>query len=317
MSAIGIRPRIALVLAGLAAFIGLGAILLPAAHGAFPGKPGLIVFDDSAQSGGGESESDCVGSFDAIKTMRPDGRHRTYLRRGIDPAFSPNGGRIAYGVCDGVQSDLMVMRSDGTGAHAVLDGPVDEYQAAFSADGQRLFFVRDAGGEGYGNIYSVGIDGTGLKRLTPKHGEIAEHNPQAAANGRFVVFERSGRILTMRPDGSREKRLAFGYDPAISPDSRHVAYAAGGQIQLIGAGGGHPHPLTHIRERSDAYTFALSPAFSPDGRWVAFAIERCVDYGPGCHDSQKLVKARVRDGKLRPLTTTKVGGFHPDWQPRP
>jgi Tol biopolymer transport system component len=316
MSATRIAPRTALALAALAAIVTGGVFLLPAARGAFPGKPGLIVFDDSSQSGGGESESDCVSNFDAIKTMRPSGRRRTFLRRGIDPAFSPDGRKIAFGVCDGVQGDVMVMDSDGGGAHAVLDTSVDEYQPAFSADGKRLFFVRDAGGEGYGNIYSVGIDGTGLKRLTPKHGEIAEHNPQAAANGRFVVFERSGRILTMRPDGSHEKRLAFGHDPAISPDSRRIAYADGGQIFLIGPGGRHRRPLTHLRERSDALAFALSPAFSPNGRWVAFAVERCVDYGPGCHDSQKLAKARVRDGKVRPLTTTKVGGFHPDWQPR-
>jgi Tol biopolymer transport system component len=316
MAAFAHRTRTSVALASLAVAIAAGAILLPAAHGAFPGEPGLVVFDDSLQSGGGESESDCVSNFDAIKTMRPNGRHRVFLRRGIDPAFSPGGSRIAYGVCDGVQSDLMMMASDGSGAHAVLDSFADEYQPAFSADGVRLFFVRDAGGKGYGNIYSVATDGTGLKRLTPKHGEISEHSPQAAANGRFVTFERSGRILTMRPDGSREKRLAFGYDPAISPDSRRIAYAGGGQIYLIGAGGRHRRPLTHLRERSDALTFALSPAFSPDGRWVAFALERCVDYGPGCHDSQKLVKVRVRDGKLRRLTTTRVGGFHPDWQPR-
>ncbi len=305
-----------LALAALGLAAAAGALLLPVAEGAFPGKPGLIVFDDSSQSGGGESESDCVSNFDAIKTMRPSGRHRAFLRRGIDPTFSPDGSRIAFGVCDGVQGDLMVMRSDGSGAHPVLDTPVDEYQPAFSADGKRLFFVRDAGGEGYGNIYSVGIDGTGLERLTPKHGEIAEHNPQAAANGRFVAFERSGRIFTMRPDGSHEKRLVFGYDPAISPDSRRVAYTDAEQIYLIGAGGHHHRPLTQIRERSDAYTSVLSPAFSPDGRWVAFAIERCVDYGPGCRDSQKLVKARVRDGRLDRLTNTAVGGFHPDWQPR-
>ena len=317
MSAIPIPFRTALVLACLTALLAAGSLFLPAARGAFPGRPGLIAFDSSAQSGGGESESDCVGSDDAIETMRPSGRHRAVLGRGINPAFSPNGRRIAYSVCDGVQSDLMIMRSDGSGAHAVLDSPADEYQPSFGASGKRIFFVRDSGGEGYGDIYSVSVDGSGLKRLTHKHGEIAEHNPQESADGRFVVFERSGRILTMRPDGSRERRLAFGYDPAVSPDSRRIAFADGGQIYLIGPGGGHLHALTHLKPRSDAYTSVLSPAFSPDGRWVAFAVERCVDYGPGCHDSQKLMRIRIRDGKTERLTTTRVGGFHPDWQPRP
>ncbi len=298
------------------ALLASGVLMIPAARGAFPGKPGRIVFDDSFQSGGGSSESDCVSSFDAIKTMRPDGSHRIYLGRGINPAFSPSGRKIAYSVCDGVQSDLMIMDADGGNAHAVLSSAANEDQPTFSADGKRLFFVRDSGGKGYGDVYSVSTGGTSLDRLTHSGGEVGEDSPQASANGRFVVFDRYGRIFTMRPDGSREKFLTNGYDPAISPNSRRVVYSHAGQIFVIGSGGGNPHPVTHFKQTSDVSKAALSPAFSPSGRWIAFAIERCVSYGPGCHDSQNLLKVRVRDGELKRLTTTKVGGFHPDWQPR-
>lgn len=295
-------------------------ILLAPSHvrGAFPGKPGLIAYDTSSQSGGGESESDCVSESDAIKTMAPDGGDQHRLGLGVDPAFSPDGRLIAYSICDGVQEDLMVMNSDGSDAHAVLaTKKVSEDQPCFSADGKRLFFSRDSGGEGYSSIFSVALDGSSLKRLTRAGKEVADHSPQAAANGRFVVFERNGRILTMRPNGSDQKRLAIGYDPAISPNSRSVAYAEGGQIFIVGSGGGRAHQLTHIKQGGELGGAPLSPAFSPDGRWVAFALERSIDYGPGFSDSQKLMKVSVATGRLRDLTTTKVGGFHPDWQPLP
>jgi Periplasmic component of the Tol biopolymer transport system len=288
------------------------------AHGAFPGKPGLIAYDTSSQSGGGESESDCVSESDAINTMRPDGSHRIRLGLGIDPAFSPDGRLIAYGICDGVQSDLMVMNSDGSDAHQVLaTKKVSEEQPSFSADGRRIFFSRDSGGEGYSQIYSVALDGSSLMRLTHGGHEVSDHSPAAAANGRFAVFDREGRVLTMRPSGTNQKRLAVGYDPAISPNSRSVAYASGGQIFIVGSGGGGAHQLTHLKSTREASGTALSPSFSPDGRWVVFALERSVDYGPGFSDAQKLMKVSVATGKLVDLTTTKVGGFHPDWQPRP
>jgi Tol biopolymer transport system component len=314
----GLRARtVTLALfAGLASMLAIACLLMPSARGAFRGHPGLIAFDDSFQSGGGSSESECGSSFDAIKTVRPDGTHRRSLGLGVNPAFSPNGRKIAYSVCDGVQTDLMIMNGDGSGAHAVLSTPASEDQAAFSASGKRLFFVRDSGGKGYGDIYSVALDGGSLKRLTRTGGEVGEDSPQAAASGRYVVFARYGRIFTMRPNGTHERFLANGYDPAVAPNSTRIAYSHAGQIFLIGSGGGGMHAVTQIKGSSDSSGDALSPAFSPNGRWIAFALERCVSYGPGCHDSQKLMKVQVDGGKPRRLTTTKVGGFHPDWQPR-
>jgi Tol biopolymer transport system component len=271
----------------------------------------LIAYDTSFQSGGGESESDCVSESDAIKTMTADGGHRVRLGLGVDPAFSPDGRLIVYSICDGVQSDLMVMNSDGTNSHPVLaTKKVSEEEPCFSADGRRIFFSRDSGGKGYSDVYSVAVDGSSLRRLTRTGGEVSENSPQASADGRFVVFQRSGKIFTMRPDGTHQKQLAIGYDPTISPNSRSVAYAHRGQIFITGSGGGGVRRLTHFRGSRDASATALSPTFSPDGRWIAF-------YGPGFSDSQKLMKVSVATGRLHGLTSARVGGFHPDWQPIP
>ncbi|MGE5409079.1 MAG: hypothetical protein ACM3NV_10765 [Syntrophothermus sp.] len=249
-------------------------------------------------------------------TMRGDGSGRRRLGRGIDPAYSPDGRLIAFSVCDGVQSDLMIMRSDGTHIRRVTEtARVSESEPAFSADGRRLLFARDSGGEGYADIYSIGIDGSALRRLAVHHREASDQHPEEAADGRFVVFDRDGEVFTMRPNGSRLKRLVRGWDPAVSPESRRVVYTFRGQLHLIGAGGGGGRQLTHLRNTRNARAAALSATFSPNGRWVVFALERSVDYGPGFADSQRLMEVSTATGRTTALTKTSVGGFNPDWQP--
>jgi Tol biopolymer transport system component len=289
---------------------------LGSARAAFPGRAGVIAYDNSRQSGGGESEETCGSESDSIFSIHGDGSHRIRLAKGDDPSYSPNGKLIVFSVCDGVQEDLMLMKADGSGARPLTSTPkVSEDESSFSADGKRVFFARDSGGEGYSQIYSIGIDGSGLKQLTPKRHETSDNSPAAAANGRFVVFDRGGQIITIRPDGSHLKKLARGWDPTVSPSSNRVAYSFRGQIYLIGAAGGAPRQLTHLRSGHFAEVTALSPAFSPDGGWIAFALEESISNGPGFNDSQKLDKVSVKTGKVVTLTKTKVGGFHPDWQP--
>ncbi len=175
---------------------------------------------------------------------------------------------------------------------------------------------RDSTGEGYSNIFSVALDGSSLKRLTKAGKEVTEHSPQESANGRFVVFKRDGRILTMRPNSSGQKRLAVGHDPAISPDGHSVAYSCEDQIDIVGSGGGGSHALTHLKA-STAGGLRRRQRSLPTGGWIVFALEETNDCGPGFTESQKLMKVSVATGKVVDLTTTKGGGFHPDWQPLP
>lgn len=270
---------------------------------AFPGRPGRIVF-----TAGG-----------AIRTVDADGRHRRFLGWGAEPTYSPDGRLIAFVEGDGIQSDLMLMRSDGSHPRAVRrTRGVSETGPAFSADGARLLFeARPAEGrygEGEGaDIYSVALDGGDPRRLTATRGEETE--PQAAANGRFVVFVRSGRVFTMRPDGSRPRRLAIGASPTVSPDSHRVAFTRNGQLYSIAPSGRRPRALTHLPNKPGNFTRPRSPAFSPDGRRLVFAEHRSVSEGPGFHDSQWLATIPARGGTPRRLVAGNAGADDPDWQP--
>ena len=123
----------------------------------------------------------------------------------------------------------------------------------------------------------------------------------------------------MRPNGSRQKRLARGTAPSISPDSRRVAVKRYEKLVVVGAGGRHERvyrPLGRKRP-GELSRAAASPAFSPNGRSLAFTLKRTVSYGPGLHLSNRLAVFSLRSRKTKTLTSARLGGRNPDWQPLP
>jgi Tol biopolymer transport system component len=295
-----------IALGGVGALLALAALLAAAARATFPGKPGLVAFD----SGG------------RIWTVPSTGHGgATELGIGTEPAFSPNGQLIAF-VKGGAK--LMVMRSDGSGERLVFAAPAGTYldDPCFGADGKKLFFSHDTGGEGYSDLYSVPLSGGSPGRLTHTGGhdtEVASGLPDAAANGRFVAFQQNGSTMTMRPDGSHQELLTKGQAPSISPNSKEVVVQRYEKLAIVGAGGGHErvlnlfpkkHPGELIREAS-------APAFSPDGRSIVFTLRRTTDAGPHLHQSKQLEVYSLATHKIRPLTNPQVGGSNADWQPAP
>ena len=64
------------------------------------------------------------GRGTGIYVMRSDGTHKHRLADGSDPVFSPNGKRIAFSRTSGEQSEVIVMRSNGSDQHAVIPNPL-------------------------------------------------------------------------------------------------------------------------------------------------------------------------------------------------
>ncbi len=295
-----------MVLGAGGALLAIAALFGNSARATFPGKPGLVAFDSK-------------GRIWIVSPTRAGSARE--LGVGIEPAFSPNGQLIAFVRGGG---KLMVMGSDGSGERVVFSGAGGTYvdDPCFSADGKKIFFSRDTGGEGYGDIYSVPVGGGSPRRLTHSGGhdtEVASDFPDAASNGRFVAFQQSGSVMTMRPDGSRLQVLAKGLDPSISPNSREVVVQRFEKLAIVSAGGGHErvlklfpkkHPGELIREAS-------APAFSPDGRSIVFTLRRTTDAGPHLNQSKRLEIYSLKTHKIRPLTNPQVGGSNPDWQPVP
>ncbi len=230
--------------------------------------------------------------------MRPDGSaYRPLLPNGRnvpfpqwDPAFSPDGSRVAfrgyYGTGDG-QYALYVVGVGGCHLARLTD--MAPSNPAWSPDGRTLVFDTS----GVGSIYRIGADGHGLTRLTPGESSgFADGDPAWSSTGTitFVRYpdqhafgDRFGRLYTMSSAGGAPRGLTgrpatiagettgFG-EPAWSPDGQFLAAvvytAADTRVVVLGKDG------RVVRSVSPAGWTAFSPAWSPDGRSIAFLVLR-------------------------------------------
>jgi uncharacterized protein YjdB len=131
-----------------------------------------------------------------------------------DPAFSPDGSRIAFvGQRDG-NPEIYVMNADGTGATRITNDPQGDGRPAFSADGQSIVFhsSRTAGKQ---QIWSVNLDGTGLTQLTK---DSVNFSPTVSPDGQTIAYvslrEKNYDIWLMGRDGSNQRRFT------VSPQQR-------------------------------------------------------------------------------------------------
>src|SRR5881396_1419520 len=84
-----------------------------------------------------------------------------------DPAFSPDGSRIAYVSQRDGNAEIYVMNADGTGAVRVTNDPQADGRPAFTPDGQAIVFHSSRPAPaGKQQIWTVNLDGTGLTQLT-------------------------------------------------------------------------------------------------------------------------------------------------------
>jgi dipeptidyl aminopeptidase/acylaminoacyl peptidase len=99
-----------------------------------------------------------------------------------------------------------------------------------SPDGRTVAFsvgtVDMAGNRVVSQIYTVSIDGSGLKQLT--NGDRSSSSPRWSPDGKRIAFTTGGQIWTMKPDGGdREQvtKISSGAgNPVWSPDGKWIAF---------------------------------------------------------------------------------------------
>jgi roadblock/LC7 domain-containing protein len=124
-----------------------------------------------------------------------------------DPAFSPDGSRIAYVSQRDGNAEIYVMNADGTGATRVTNDPQADGRPAFMPDGQAIVFhsSRPAGKQ---QIWTVNVDGTGLTQLTR---DSVNSAPTVSPDGQTVAYVSSRNkdvdIWLMGRDGSNQRQF--------------------------------------------------------------------------------------------------------------
>jgi Tol biopolymer transport system component len=215
--------RRALVAAAAVAVMGVAA---QSASAAYPGMNGRIAFESTVT---GNSE---------IFAVNADGTGVTNLTQDAaadtDPAFSPDGSRIAFWSPDGSRiayasgGEIMVMNADATGSGkrsltCTAASVAAESAPAWAANGQ-IAYVRNSPSD----IWVMNADGSGQHPVTATS-SVGELAPDWSPDSRRIVYTRGGQVWTMNADGSGQAAIVSGpgkagTQPAFAPDGTRIVF---------------------------------------------------------------------------------------------
>ena len=293
----GLRLLTTVALAG-----GLLATGTGASSATTPGGNGLIAFESTRN-----------GASD-IYVKAADGtavrRLTSSVSAEVDPAWSPDGRRIAYAgdeTAEGHQN-IWVMNADGTGKVLLTPGARTTNQGnaganpSWSPDGSRIVW------DNYGEIWVMGADGGGKMRIFGGDG-TAGIAPAWSPDGARIAFVTGLDVWTMAPDGSSRTRVTTttAAERSIdwSPDGSALVVERGGQIWRMNADGTGAVQLTASTQGGQL------PAWSPDGRRITFGSNA---YGSTTAHEIAVMNA---DGTGAALVPSPAVGTDtdPNWQP--
>jgi len=179
-------------------------------------------------------------------------------------------------------NQLFRIKTDGSGLQQLTKGNASATQPTISPSGKRVAFVRLGRG-----IYSLNIDGTGLRRLTTNAHDLF---PVWSPNGKTIAFTRlyqgTYRLYMMSSNGAHKVRIHEAGPagrPSWTPNGKAV-YLPHGSLDRVHARTGklekHYQPSLDVPQTATV---------SPNGKKVAF-------YGPrpsieGCGETSCVVFA--------------------------
>jgi hypothetical protein len=194
--------------------------------------------------------------------------------------------KIAFTSFRDENSEIYVMKADGTAQTRITNHWTTDSQPAWSPDGSKIAFSSwSAGNYGRDNyeIWVMNANGTGQTRLTNNAAE--DYGPAWSPDGSRIAFYAEGDgnddIHVMNANGTGLTRLtdnpADDSYPAWSPDGTKIAFQSerdgNWEIYVMNANGTGQTRLTH----NDVFDGA--PAWSPDGSKIAFSSAFHVTWG--------------------------------------
>ena len=242
----------------------------------------------------------------------------------MDPAWSPDGGRLAFGRRDSRGWRLYVMRADGTRLRSLTTTRPLADSPNWSPDGRAIAFAGlpanlPAAGSIAQQIYVVPSTGGRPRQLTSFAAfRGGAGGPAWSPDAKRLLFwaTRSPAdhartdVWIARANGSGARRLlANATDPAWSPDGRRIAFVRAGDLYTASADGSTVRRLTHTASAES------DPSWCPDGLRIAFAGLRRA--GDPARDTQRIFVIGADGAELRAVTKAdpRFWAGAPAWQP--
>jgi tricorn protease len=204
----------------------------------------------------------------------------TFTSRATEYALSRDERYVAFAV----HGELFLMpvgsRSE---VRRLTDHPANDHGIAWSPDSSKIVFISDR--NGYEDLYLLEADDPEHPRFTQAHQfkvkqltntREAESAVQFSPDGQRVTFLRSGRLWSMKPDGSDQKVIVDTpqvIDYEWSPDSKWIVYSRmdgsfASELYIMRANGGEAKNVTRFA------TFNAGVTWSDDGKKLCFLSNR-------------------------------------------
>lgn len=290
------------------AFVTLGATGATAEPSAIvaPAPQRLIAFEREVPA----------GESPRIWLMNEDGTSQRPLPRvqrdSRLPRWSPDGRLLLYWVRTG---GVWVVRPDGGGRRRIAPYASE---AAWAPSGKRVVLVGKATKSGCTDLYSMNLNGSGVRRLT--FTRACEESPAWSPDGRRIAFQArtdyASHIVVIDARGSRgfggTVLFGEGEAPRWSPDGKRLAFAAVEAPRIrVHRADGELESTLDLKGRNLG-TNLSGFAWSPDGTGFVYAIREVTEllgkYG------DRLYRVGL-DGSGGKLLTQGDAERNPDWQP--
>ena len=227
----------------------------------------------------------------------------------ISPAWSPDGGRLAYVSFEGRKPSVYVQNVSSGVRTLLVKASGNQSAPAWSPDGDRIVYASSqAGGT---QLFIASADGSGSRRLTSS-GAI-DTTPNWAPDGRiYFMSDRGGspQIYRTSPEGGNAERVTFegneNANPRVAADGKSMVFVkregsrymlaiqdfASRQVQVLTQG-----PVDE------------SPSFAPNGKLIVYA---------SVYNGKGILAAVSADGRVKQrLGATNADVREPAWGPLP
>jgi len=226
-----------------------------------------------------------------------------------NPAWSPDGTKIAFGSDRTGTEHIHIMNADGSGVTQVTSGTVRSLAPDWSPDGTKLVYVQSETGE---TLFIINTDGTEDTQLTD--GTFDNSFPSWSPDGIKIAFESfegveeeaPGEIHVINIDGTNEVDLTPGQNvlnPTWSSDGSQIFFDKNStearEIYVMNFDGTNQIQITNNSVADD------DPSSSPDGSKIVF------ERGFG----DEIYVMNVNGSGQTALTSNSALDFDPDWGP--